>query len=77
MTTLVIAEHDNATLKGATLNTITAATQVGGDVHVLVAGSNAGAVATAAAAVSAVCWAGPAASSRMCSQPSCAWPPAR
>ena len=54
MTTLVIAEHDNATLKGATLNTITAATQVGGDVHVLVAGSNAGAVATAAAAVAGV-----------------------
>jgi electron transfer flavoprotein alpha subunit len=54
MTTLVIAEHDNATLKGATLNTITAATQVGGDVHVLVAGSNAGAVAAAAAAVAGV-----------------------
>jgi electron transfer flavoprotein alpha subunit len=54
MTTLVIAEHDNTTLKGATLNTITAAAQVGGDVHVLVAGSNAGAVATAAAAVAGV-----------------------
>ena len=54
MTTLVIAEHDNATLKGATLNTITAAAQVGGDVHVLIAGSNAGAVATAAAAVAGV-----------------------
>jgi len=54
MTTLVIAEHDNATLKGATLNTITAAVQVGGDVHVLVAGHNAGAVATAAAAVAGV-----------------------
>ena len=54
MTTLVIAEHDNATLKGATLNTITAAVQVGGDVHVLVAGSNAAAVATAAAAVAGV-----------------------
>ena len=54
MTTLVIAEHDNATLKGSTLNTITAAVQVGGDVHVLVAGSNAGAVATAAAAVAGV-----------------------
>ena len=54
MTTLVIAEHDNATLKGATLNTITAAAQVGGDVHVLVAGSNAGAVAAAAAAVAGV-----------------------
>ena len=54
MTTLVIAEHDNAHLKGSTLNTITAALQVGGDVHVLVAGSNAGAVATAAAAVAGV-----------------------
>ena len=54
MTTLVIAEHDNASLKGSTLNTISAAVQVGGDVHVLVAGSNAGAVATAAAAVAGV-----------------------
>jgi electron transfer flavoprotein alpha subunit len=54
MTTLVIAEHDNATLKGATLNTITAATQVGGDVHVLVAGANAGAAAQAAAQVAGV-----------------------
>ena len=54
MTTLVIAEHDNASLKGATLNTITAAAQVGGDIHVLVAGSNAGAVAAAAAAVAGV-----------------------
>jgi electron transfer flavoprotein alpha subunit len=54
MTTLVIAEHDNATLKGATLNTITAAAQVGGDVHVLVAGANAGGVAAAAAAVAGV-----------------------
>ena len=54
MTTLVIAEHDNATLKGSTLNTITAAVQVGGDVHVLVAGANAAAVAAAAAAVAGV-----------------------
>jgi electron transfer flavoprotein alpha subunit len=54
MTTLVIAEHDNATLKGATLNTITAAAQAGGDVHVLIAGSNAGAVAQAAAQVAGV-----------------------
>ncbi len=51
MTTLVIAEHDNAHLKGSTLNTITAAVQVGGDVHVLVAGANAAAVAQAAAQV--------------------------
>ena len=43
MTTLVIAEHDNAQLKGATLNTIAAAAKLGGDgdVHVLVAGGNA------------------------------------
>ncbi len=34
MATLVIAEHDNATVKGATLNTVTAAPQCGGDVHV-------------------------------------------
>ena len=37
MSVLVIAEHDNATLKGATLNTVTAATKIGGDVVVLVA----------------------------------------
>ena len=54
MTTLVIAEHDNASLKGATLNTITAAAQVGGDVHVLVAGSGTAAVAQAAAQVAGV-----------------------
>jgi len=49
MTSLVIAEHDNASLKGSTLNTVAAATQCGGDVHVLIAGSNAGAAAAAAA----------------------------
>nr|WP_314858716.1 FAD-binding protein [uncultured Undibacterium sp.] len=54
MTTLVIAEHDNASLKGSTLNTITAATQCGGDVHVLVAGHNAAAVAQAAAQIAGV-----------------------
>ena len=54
MTALVIAEHDNASLKGSTLNTITAATQTGGDVHVLVAGFNAKAVADAAAQVAGV-----------------------
>ena len=37
MTALVIAEHDNASIKGATLNTVTAAAQCGGEVHVLVA----------------------------------------
>jgi len=54
MTTLVIAEHDNASLKAATLNAVAAATAIGGDVHVLVAGNNAGAAASAAAAVAGV-----------------------
>jgi electron transfer flavoprotein alpha subunit len=54
MTALVIAEHDNATIKGATLNTVTAAAQCGGDVHVLVAGHNAGAAAAAAAQIAGV-----------------------
>ena len=54
MTTLVIAEHDNASLKAATLNAVAAASAIGGDVHVLVAGNNAGAAATAAAAVAGV-----------------------
>nr|WP_314541335.1 FAD-binding protein [uncultured Massilia sp.] len=54
MVALVIAEHDNASLKAVTLNTVTAAAQCGGDVHVLVAGSNCGAVAEAAAKVAGV-----------------------
>lgn len=54
MTTLVIAEHDNASLKAATLNAVAAAAAIGGDVHVLVAGNNAGAAAQAAAAVTGV-----------------------
>ena len=54
MTTLVIAEHDNASLKAATLNAVAAAAAIGGDVHVLVAGNNAGAAAQAAAAVAGV-----------------------
>jgi electron transfer flavoprotein alpha subunit len=54
MVALVIAEHDNATLKGSTLNTITAASQCGGEVHVLVAGHNAAAAAQAAAQISGV-----------------------
>jgi len=40
MTTLVIAEHDNVSLKGSTAHTVTAAAQLGGDVHILVAGFN-------------------------------------
>ncbi len=54
MTSLVIAEHDNASIKPATLNTVTAALQCGGDVHVLVAGLNAGAAAAAAAQIAGV-----------------------
>jgi electron transfer flavoprotein alpha subunit len=54
MTTLVIAEHDNASLKPSTLNTVTAAVQCGGDVHVLVAGHNAGPAAAAAAQIAGV-----------------------
>ena len=44
MSILVIAEHDNNSLKGATLNTVTAATSLSGDVAILVAGSNIDAV---------------------------------
>ena len=51
MSILVIAEHDNAVLKAATLNTVTAATQIGGDITVLVAGHGCGAVAQAAAQI--------------------------
>ena len=51
MTSLVIAEHDNVSIKGATFNTVTAALACGGDVHVLVAGHNAGAAAAAAAKI--------------------------
>ena len=54
MTSLVIAEHDNASIKGATLNTITAAAACGGDVHVLVAGHNAVAAAQAASKIAGV-----------------------
>ena len=54
MASLVIAEHDNASIKGATLNTVTAAVACGGDVHVLVAGHNAGAAAQAAAQIAGV-----------------------
>ena len=54
MVALVIAEHDNASIKGATLNTVTAALQCGAEVHVLVAGHNAGAAAAAAAQIAGV-----------------------
>ena len=54
MAALVIAEHDNTSIKGATLNTVTAALACGGEVHVLVAGHNAAAVAAAAAQIAGV-----------------------
>ena len=54
MTVLVIAEHDNQSLKGATLNAVSAAAKIGGDVHVAVIGSGVGAAAQAAAAVAGV-----------------------
>jgi electron transfer flavoprotein alpha subunit len=54
MTTLVIAEHDNVSLKGSTAHTVTAATELGGDVHILVAGFNCAAAAEAAAKFASV-----------------------
>jgi electron transfer flavoprotein alpha subunit len=54
MTALVIAEHDNTSIKIATLNTVTAAAACGGDVHVLVAGERAAAAAQAAAQIAGV-----------------------
>jgi len=54
MTTLVIAEHDNKSVKGATLNTVTAALKCGGEVHVLIAGSNAAEAAKAASQIAGV-----------------------
>lgn len=49
MSTLIIAEHDNASIKGATLNTVTAAQKIGGDIDILVVGSGCAAAAEAAA----------------------------
>ncbi len=54
MSSLVIAEHDNSSIKPSTLNTISAALACGGDVHVLVAGHQAGAAAAAAAQIAGV-----------------------
>ncbi|MEX3953933.1 electron transfer flavoprotein subunit alpha/FixB family protein [Paraburkholderia sp. EG287B] len=54
MVSLVIAEHDNQSIKAATLNTVAAAQKIGGDVHVLVAGHNAQAAADAAAKIAGV-----------------------
>src|SRR5690625_2069215 len=54
MSILVIAEHDNASIKGATLNTVTAARQLGESIAVLVAGSGCDAAAQAAAKIDGV-----------------------
>jgi len=54
MTILVIAEHDNQSLKAATLNTVAAAAKIGGDIHVLVAGSGCSAAAQEAATLTGV-----------------------
>ncbi len=54
MAILILADHDNASLKPATFHTVTAAQQLGGDLHVLVAGANAGGAAQAAAAIPGV-----------------------
>jgi electron transfer flavoprotein alpha subunit len=54
MTNLVIAEHDNGSIKAATLNTVAAAQKIGGDIHVLVAGHNAQGAAEAAAKIAGV-----------------------
>jgi len=54
MSVLVIAEHDNQSVKSATLNSVAAAARIGGDIVVLVAGSNCGAAAKAAAAIEGV-----------------------
>ena len=54
MAALVVAEHDNTELKQATLHAVTAALELDGEVHLLVAGAESGAVAEAAAAVAGV-----------------------
>jgi electron transfer flavoprotein alpha subunit len=54
MTILVLAEHDHASLKSATLHTVTAALALSGEVHVLIAGHDAGAAAQAAAGIAGV-----------------------
>ena len=54
MAILVIAEHDNASIKPATLNAVTAAAKLGGEIHLLVAGSACAAAAAAAASIAGV-----------------------
>ena len=54
MASLVLVEHDNTEIKGATLSAVTAAQKVGGDVHLLLAGSGSDMAAEAAAQISGV-----------------------
>ena len=54
MSILVVAEHDHSTLKSATLNTVAAASKIGGDIHLLVAGHNAASAAGEAAQVAGI-----------------------
>ncbi|HZD27030.1 MAG TPA: FAD-binding protein [Alphaproteobacteria bacterium] len=54
MSVLVVADHDNAELRPGTLSTVTAAGKLGGDIHVLIAGHNCGAVGEAAAKINGV-----------------------
>jgi len=54
MTVLIVAEHDHVSIKAATLNAVSAGAQMGGDVHVLVAGSGAAGAAQAAAQIAGV-----------------------
>ncbi|RLA45720.1 MAG: electron transfer flavoprotein subunit alpha/FixB family protein [Gammaproteobacteria bacterium] len=54
MSILVIAEHDNTSIKGATLNTIAAAAEIGGDVDILIAGANCSAAGEAAAKIAGI-----------------------
>jgi electron transfer flavoprotein alpha subunit len=54
MSILIVAEHDNASLKVSTLNVVSAAQKIGGDIHILVAGHNAGAAAASAAQIAGV-----------------------
>src|SRR5258706_7978505 len=54
MSVLVLAEHDNKSIRKATLNTVAAAKNIGGDIHVLVAGQQAGEAAKAASQIPGV-----------------------
>ena len=56
MAVLLIAEHDNTSIKDATHKALTAAARMGGDVHVLVAGNNAASAAAQAASLKVMDW---------------------